>query len=699
MNKIIKDIEQGFEVLDVDQKYKDQALENIKIWLINEDFSEYRDQLLKIIEEKKWDYLLDSFYQVIPFGTGGRRGEVGVGPNRINPWTIKASAQGHAQYLIKNHGKEAIKKGVVFAFDVREFTGNKNIDNSIESPIKKLDSAKLAHVAAEVYSANKIKVYIFEDIRTTPELSFAIRYLKAIAGAMFSASHNPPDHNGKKVYDQFGGQLIPPDDENLVNEVTQNVSEIITIPFSTALKQQLIIKIGKEVDNAYINAANKVSLSTERDVKIAYTPLHGCGESSVYKSLKQLGFDIELDPNTKNPSGRFENVTFNIPNPEVVQSFDTVVGFADEISADIILNSDPDADRIGMGVKHKGSWNFINGNEIASIITAYAVNKRKSDLSGQGTVIKTTVTTNLMERICTKNNLNLIGDLLIGFKYIGDEMNKLEKAGQIDNFLLGAEESHGYIAGNYVRDKDAVTAAIWLSELAAELKKENKTLVDFLDEVYSNYGYFNNYLTEIRLLGATGQDKIKKIMSGLRDHPPKSFERFIVKEHEDCRNRKPIVSETDKSAKNILIFYLEPIDDFETIKVTFRPSGTEPKAKMYFEIGTKPVELIHLEEIKEKTKNLLNELEKSVMKTAYKLIDVDFPDRGFLLFWQLPLDDKLKYFEIEPEIIALKDIEQSQRREKLDELLKFLGSDPILKIDDAFKEKYNKSINSYLELN
>lgn len=698
MKELVAKTNLGFKTLNVDSEYIKRALVFLEDWLTKEEFKDYRPQLEHLITNEYWDYLLDSFYQVIPFGTGGRRGEVGLGPNRINPWTIKASAQGHSQYLIKKYGDEAKKRGVVFAYDVRCFTGNKYLANDLDSPLVNLTSKDLALAAAEVYAANGIKVLLFNDVRTTPELSFTIRHLGAIAGAMFSASHNPPDHNGKKIYDEFGGQLIPPHDEELVMEVTKNVKEVLTLPYEEAKSKGLIEILKPSVDEAYLQAATSVSLSAARGINIIYTPLHGCGLSSVYESLKLLGFTVTIDPKTSNPSGRFENITFNIPNPEVVQSFDTTLAFAKEQSADIILSSDPDADRIGIMVNHAGQWVFLNGNEIAVILTNYVINK-KLNFPGKKTVIKTTVTSNLIQKICEKNDINLLGELLVGFKYVAEEMNKLEAKNEIAGFLIGCEESHGYLSGNYSRDKDAVTAAVWLSELAAELKKEKQTLIDYLEQIYIHYGYFRNYLTEVRLIGAIGREKIELLQSTLRKNCPAAFGQYQIKKFEDCLTRKPLVSETDKSAKDMLIFNLENTADTESLKVIIRPSGTEPKVKMYFEIGAKPNPKYSSAEIKTNTETLLRDLEKAVMLSCYQLIGVDFPERGFLLFWQLPLDDKLKYFEVEPQIESLSKIPDNQlRKEELLKLISFLGSNPIEKMDNAFKAKYQQSVLDYLNL-
>lgn len=424
---------------------------------------------------------------------------------------------------MKHHGENARERGVILAYGIREFFSNKHFNDNLKNPVKNLKGKDLAYAAAEVYAANNIKTYLFDAPRTTPELSFAIRYLKAVAGDMFDASHNPPEHNGKKVYDEFGGQLIPPEDENLVKEVTENVTEIRKISFEQAQNEGLIITIGQDVDDNYINEVASLSLSSERNLNIIYTPLHGVGSTSVQKVLEKVGFKVSPDPKTSFQSGKFENITFNIPNPEVRESFDTTLEFAKQQDADIILNSDPDADRIGVMVKDKNDWIYLNGNEIGAILTNYVIEKRKSSLKEKGVIIKTSVTTNLATKIAEANNADVIGELPVGFKYIGDEMNKLEKENRIDVFLLGLEESHGYITDNYLRDKDSAIGALWLSELASELKKEGKTLINYLDEIYSKYGYFRNYLTEIRLPGAEGMGQIRKIQDNLRENKPTGF--------------------------------------------------------------------------------------------------------------------------------------------------------------------------------
>ncbi len=700
---LIDEAKNGFEALDVSDEHKFEALNWLEIWLTDDSFRDYVPQIKYLIESEKWNFLLDSFYQVIPFGTGGRRGLVGIGPNRINPWTIQASAQGHAQYLVNQHGKEAQERGVVLSYDVRKYTQRGVYDDSLANPIMNLDGPQLAEAAAAVYAANSIKVYIFDGARSTPELSFAIRHLNAVSGDMFSASHNLPTDNGKKVYDQHGGQLIPPDDQILVDEVTKNVKEIKSMNLDEAKENGLIAYVDEEVDTAFLEAVCNISLSEERGVNIAYAPLHGTGLSSIYPALQKLGFNVTLDRRTSNLSGNFENVTFNIPNPEVVESFETSIPFAEEINADLIISSDPDADRIGVMARHKNSYEFVNGNEIGIVLTNYVISKYKTEgtLNTNSVVIKTGVTTSLIEGIAQENNIHCIGDLLVGFKYIGAEMNKLENDNRIQDFIIGAEESHGILTGDYCRDKDAAGAAVWIAELAAELKKDGRTLIDYLDEIYCRYGFCHNHLTEIRLLGAKGMEQIADIMTHLRDSPVESFGEFVVQEKIDRwqGEPQPHLSITDTASRNVLIFKIGRLPDTKTIKMTVRPSGTEPKIKMYFEVFGEPCDLQNIAAEKQKIVEIRNRLERAFMLYCYKILGVDFPERGFLLFWQLPLNDKLRYFEIEEEIVHLRNIQDPENRKKeLYNLLEFLGADPIEKVNDAFREKYKKSIHEYLDI-
>lgn len=698
---LLKRAREGMASLEIPARYKECALDGLTRWMTEPQFKDYVPQIAHLIETQRWEFLLDAFYQVIPFGTGGRRGLVGIGPNRINPWTIQTSAQGHAQYLIKQHGAEARERGVVLAYDVRCFTATSLYADDRPNPVKDLDGRRLAMAAAEVYAANGIRVYLYDDVRSTPQLSFTIRHLNCISGDMFSASHNLPPDNGKKVYDPFGGQLVPPQDQALVDEVTGHVDRIQRMPYQEAAASGLVRPIAESVDRAYREAAAALSLSRARGIKLLYAPLHGTGLTSVYPVLQQLGFDVDLDPATANLSGAFENVTFNIPNPEVRQSFDTVLPNADAIQADLILSTDPDADRIGVMVRHKGAWEFLNGNEIGILLTHYGIRQasRMGTLRPDSSIIKTDVTTSLIARIAEANGVRCIGDLLVGFKYIGAEMNRLETAGRMAGFILGTEESHGYLMGNYARDKDAAGAAVWLAEYAAELKASGRTLIDQLDRIFAEYGYCHNHLTEIRLLGAAGMEQIGRIMDHLRAQPVGTFGEFAVASKRDRWEGapQPHLSRTDTASRDVLIFHLAPAPQTMSMRVTVRPSGTEPKVKMYFEVVGRPCAPELIADAKSHVLSVCERVEKAVMLYCYGILGIDFPERGFLLFWQLPLNDKLHYFEIEEDIAGLRTIENvGQRRQKLNELLAFLGADPIQKIDAAFSARYGKGIRACL---
>lgn len=700
---LIEKAKKGFETLDLPDHFKSDALHHLQAWLTEEMFAAYVPQIEHLIASGQWDFLLDSFYQVIPFGTGGRRGLVGVGPNRINPWTIQASAQGHSQYLIQAHGESAQQRGVVLAYDVRRFTDTRKYADDRPNPVKNLDCRQLAEAAAQVYTANGIKVYLFDSTRSTPELSFAIRHLKAVSGCMFSASHNLPSDNGKKVYDQYGGQLIPPDDQALVDEVSGNVKAIHTRDLAEAMEKQLLVMIGGEVDEAYRMKVAELQLSDARGVKILYSPLHGTGLTSVFPVLKGMGFDIHLDPATANLSGAFENVTFNIPNPEVVQSFDSALPNADAIAADVIMSTDPDADRIGIMVRHQGQWEFLNGNEIGIVLSEYAIDqyRKKGRLTQNNVIVKTDVTSSLIDTIAAENGIQCIGDLLVGFKYIGECMNRLETQGRQGDFILGTEESHGFLMGNYARDKDAAGAAVWLAELASQLKARGRTLVDYLDGIYAKYGYCHSYLTEIRLLGARGIGQIAKIMDHLRENEIDSVGEFAVTQKIDRwqGEPQPHLSRTDTSSRNVLILKLKDLPETRSIRITVRPSGTEPKFKIYIEVLGRPFALSDIETAKAQIVEIQVQLERIFMRFCYGILGVDFPERGFLLFWQLPLDDKLKYFAIEEQVAGLKAIgDRDARRQALETLLAFLGANPTRKVDRAFAARYGSGIMPYLGL-
>ena len=412
--------------------------------------------------------------------------------------------------------------------------------------------------------------------------------------------------------------------------------------------------------------------------------------------MKQLGFDVTLDPATANLSGAFENVTFNIPNPEVRQSFDSSLPHAEEIQADLILSTDPDADRIGFMVRHRGDWVFLTGNEIGILLAHYGIRQAEArgELGADSTIIKTDVTTSLIARLAESKGVQCIGDLLVGFKYIGAEMNRLDTAGKMPGFILGTEESHGYLTGNYARDKDAAGAAIWIAEFAAELKREDMTLVDQLDRIYAAHGYCRNESNRDPATGRGGHGANPGHHGRTAAAAGGGFRRFrrpLQARPLGGADPQPHLSRTDTASRNVLVFFLRNTDETSSMRVTIRPSGTEPKVKMYFEVVGKPCPLAQLDATKAAIRKIGERLEKAVMQHCYRILGIDFPDRGFLLFWQLPLTDKLHYFEIEDDIAALQQVPSLQERQsRLQAMLGFLGANPVEKIDDAFKARFGE---------
>ncbi len=698
-------IEEGFGGLQTGDQFKQEALCNIRVWLSDDEFEPYREQLIDLVNREEFELLLDSFYQVIPFGTGGRRGPVGIGTNRINPWTIAASAQGHSEYLLGKHGEDAKKRGVVLAYDVRKYPDTGIYNDELSNPVKGITSKDLAVEAAQVYAANGIKAYLFDDIRTTPELSFAVRYLKAVAGDVFSASHNPKTDNGKKVYEENGGQLIPPHDQELADTVNR-VTEIKRMDFDEACESGLIVSVADEIDNAYLRETTSKALTNERDVVIVYSPLHGVGSTSVYETLKRVGFDVVYDEKTKTPDGGFPNVKFNIPNPEVEESFETLFETGESIGADVLISSDPDADRLGICVRTDAGYEYLNGNEIGSVLTKFIL----SELSSQGklpenpVVAKTLVTTELCRAIAQNYGCEVIGDLLVGCKYIAEEIRKLEEKGEADRFVFGMEESHGYLVGTYARDKDAAPPAVLLCELAAKLKKEGKTIIDYLNSIYKEYGYYKTFQSSIILRGAEGSAKIEMIQKTLRENPPPAIADYRAR-FVDKWDGEPHLSKTDTTSRNVLIFELESNE--ELMKVTVRPSGTEPKTKIYFEIGGKPLGLgatdEKLEQEKQRVTAIVEKLAEDMMRRSYSIIGVDMPERSLALSMLLPLEAKQKYFEVEEEIIKLKaavensTIKKDEAKKKIEDMLLIFGADPVEKITGVFEIRTGIALSEFLK--
>ena len=592
----------GFSTLKVDPSVVEAALSAMRTWLSDPRTSEYAPMIEALAAAGSWELLLDSFYQVIPFGTGGRRGPVGVGPNRINPFTIQSSIQGHCVYLKQRHGQGPLS--VVVAYDVRRYQDARGLyPKGVPSPVRGLSSRDFAELAAGVYAANGVTVHMLsrssDSFVSTPELSFAIRYLGAHGGLNVSASHNPSDDNGAKIYNHLGGQEVPPNDEELVDIVAQ-VQDVRFLPYERALAEGLVVELQPEVHAAYLQTNLDCSLSPQaRSARVVFTALHGTGDTTVVEVLRAAGFEVALEPTQASHDGAFPNVPFGTPNPEVPQSMDAAVAYAQELGADLVMACDPDADRLGLVVKHGGGWRFMNGNQIGALVVRYALDHGHG--GPRPVVIKTEVTSSLIERVAKARGAQVVGHLLVGFKYIGEGLRALEEEGRFHHalggvgaFAVGVEESHGVLVTPHIRDKDAAGAALMLAEAASLEKQRGRTLVDLLEDCHREVGFGSNGLISTVMRGASGQACIVAIQDSLRQDPPRWVGGREVTAFHDRRDPDgpfgALLCETDRSARNVLVFELGPDS-----RVLLRPSGTEPKNKVYAEIcgvpGQDPAEV------------------------------------------------------------------------------------------------------------
>jgi phosphoglucomutase/phosphomannomutase len=646
----------GFASIPLSQEQKDAALVHLEDWLTAEHHAAYRPQLESLIAQEKWSLLLDSFYQVIPFGTGGRRGAVGIGPNRINPHSITTSVQGFVQYLHKRFPEQKQFK-VVIACDVRQFLDIRgNYDASLPNPILNLGSTDFVQMAACVFAAHGVKVLMLPpdsgSYVSTPELSFLIRHTKADGGLNISASHNHPDDNGGKFYHADGGQPIPPYDEQM-SAIVESVRVADTMPFEEAVAQGWIEWIGPELRKEYIHLITSLKQwDGEKGAKIVYTPLSGTGSTSVGESLKSAGFDLHYYEPQQAFDGSFENVRFRAPNPEIPGVMNEAVEYARSIDADIVLGTDPDADRIGLVTTNsRGGWTFVNGNEIASLLTLYLLRARhKKNPENKGVVVKTEVTTDLISRIAEQYNAHCVGNLLVGFKYIGELLGQLEDNGRfkeltasVDDFVLGVEESHGALVTAEMRDKDAAGAAFHLAELACELKAEGRTIDDELTQLYKTHGMYSNSLFSMVMEGAIGLSRISQLLEELRQNPMTSLNGVAVSEFFDHQNENgrfgAFRSTTDRKGRNVLVFHLE-----DGSRLILRPSGTEPKAKLYVEVHGEPTDsdevlAIQRRELKERARGY----SVAFLQEALGRIGISVPEYALNLSDLVSIDNKERF--------------------------------------------------------
>lgn len=605
---LLNQTQAGFANIDADSELKERALTNLNTWLTHPDFATYRPQIEHLIQQAAWSVLIDSFYQVMPFGTGGRRGSVGIGPNRMNPWTLGASVQGHCEYLRQRFpGVNTLR--VVLAFDVRQFEDKRKVYNpALPNPVLHLTSREFCQHAAGVYAANGVQTVILppdsKRYIPTPELSFTIRHLHAHGGLNMTASHNPPDDNGSKFYDERGSQLVPPEDQ-LMSEMVEQVKSIRHIPFRDAVRQGKVQFLAEESHRAYIDLCRRESLipaPKADELRVVFTPLHGCGWFCAGEVLDAQGFKPIVPPEQATPDGQFPNVTKS-PNPEVPECMDRAEKFGLEKHADILIATDPDADRIGgmanRSADGKGTFRFLTGNEIASLVTHFKLAQlaRNGSLPPSPIVITTEVTTGQITRIGRQFGAQVVNDLLVGFKYHADVLWQLESTGQygdirgsVNDFVIASEESHGILATAGIRDKDAACAALLMAEAALYQKRQGRTLVDYLDDLNRQFGYFRNELLNIVLTGLEGKVNMGRMLDALRHNPPKQIGGLSVASFEDLQNPEgrmgPFKGDTDKAARNFLIFRLS--GDGVQAKVCLRPSGTEPKAKAYIEVCGEP---------------------------------------------------------------------------------------------------------------
>ncbi len=545
----------------------DQAIQTkIDQWLSGNYDEATKAEIRDLQARGEQDALADAFYRDLEFGTGGLRGIMGAGSNRMNRYTLGMATQGLCNYLKQNFPGQQIS--VAIAHDSRN------------------NSDKFARVTADIFSANDIKVYLFEALRPTPELSFAIRYLGCQSGVVITASHNPKEYNGYKAYWNDGGQVTAPHDKNIIAEVNK-ITSIDEVKFEP--KPENIQLIGAEVDEAYMREVLGLSISQEaikrqHDLRIVYTPIHGTGITLVPEILKRYGFtNVHVVAEQAEPNGNFPTVVY--PNPEEKDAMNLAMQQAEELDADLVLATDPDSDRVGIAVKNlKGEFVLLNGNQTGALLINYLLQawQKAGKLTGKEFVVKTIVTTDLIKKIADSYNVTMY-ETLTGFKYIAEVIRELEGK---ETYIAGGEESYGYLAGDFVRDKDAISSCALIAEMAAVAKDKGQSLFEMMVEMYTRYGFYKEELVSITKKGMRGAEEIQQMMADMRSNPPQTIAGSKVVEVRDYKSgtRKNLLtgeeSKLDLESSNVLQYITE-----DGSKISARPSGTEPKIKFYVSVN------------------------------------------------------------------------------------------------------------------
>ncbi|MCA9199665.1 MAG: phospho-sugar mutase [Planctomycetales bacterium] len=576
-----------------DGKVTDGAVQNIKNWLTQSRYAQYAAEVARHIEEDQWQALDDAFWTIIPFGTGGRRGRMyPIGSNAINDRTIGESAQGLATY-VKENREGTGPLSCAIAYDTRH------------------GSPEFARLCAEIMVANGFTVYFLDQYRSTPELSFMVRFKKCCCGIMVTASHNPPSDNAVKAYWSTGGQILPPHDKGVIDCV-MNTDAILRTDFDQAVADGKVVLCKDEVDAAFLAAVKQQQFAGPRDVKIIYSPLHGVGATAVCPALEADRFqNVEVYADHATPDGDFPNVPKHVANPENAAVFDAIIERAKSVGADVILATDPDCDRLGCAAPvtsdTAGEWKTFNGNQIGVLLADYILQQRQAagTLSPDHYVVKTLVTTDMIRRVADSYGVKTFGNLLVGFKWIGGTMDEQGP----DRFVFGTEESHGYLVGQYARDKDGAVASMLMSELAASCKAAGQSLHERLDALYLQHGYHEERLVTQTMPGSEGMTRMKALMQKFRTDPPKTLAGIEVAQVRDYLHQTVTPAggpsePLDGPKGDLVIFDLAETGNY----VAARPSGTEPKVKFYMFTRVAPEQNSNLSSTKQQMDQRLKQL-------------------------------------------------------------------------------------------